>query len=173
VQDLRIIKQGDNGGEGIVLEERFMRKAIEMATIAHELGDYAIGAVLVLGRNIIAACHQRLIQDQNPIGHAEILAIQEGSRILKNKHLDGCVLYSTHEPCPMCASAIVWAKLKGVVFGARMSDMKEFGVKGGNSNFTQRIINIPCREVIQRSGLKIEIVQDYMREECLSLFHLE
>jgi len=168
VEELGLRKRG----EGIAPEEFFMEEAIKKAKKARTKGDYAIGAVLVQDSRIIAACGQRLIQDQDPTGHAEILAIRKGSKILRNKHLIGCVLYSTCEPCPMCAGAAALAKVSGIIYGARMEDIKKNGIRrGADGKITHRIIAIPCREVIERSGLDIEVIEDFMRDQCLELFH--
>jgi tRNA(Arg) A34 adenosine deaminase TadA len=151
--------------------KKYMNLAIQKALEAKRLGDYAIGAVLVHKTEVISVCGERLLQDQVVSAHAEILAICEGNKKFNNRHLEGCILYSTHEPCPMCASAIVWSKLKGVVYGARMSDMQANGVKGGSSNHTKRIIDIPCREILCLSNFKIELIEDFMRDECIKLFY--
>jgi len=148
-----------------------MKIAIKEAEIARQHGDYAVGAVLVKGNKILAACSNRSKRDESPIAHAETLAIIKGSQIFKSRHLKDCVLYATHEPCPMCASVIVWAKLKGVVYGARYQDMKEYRKKYANHHYLWRTIHIPCREVIRKSTEKIELIENFMREECVRLFH--
>lgn len=83
----------------------------------------------------MAICSNRSKRDENPIAHAETLAIIEASKILKKRHLKNCILYTTHEPCPMCASVAVFARLKGVVYGARYQDMKEYKKKNVNTNY--------------------------------------
>jgi len=148
-----------------------MRLAIKEAEAARRLGDYAVGATLVKGNKILAICSNRTKRDESPIAHAETLAIVKGSKILKNRHLYGCVLYTTHEPCPMCASVIVWARLKGVVYGARYQDMNEYRKKHANRHYLWRTIHIPCREVFRKSTEKIELVGDFMRKDCVTLFH--
>lgn len=148
-----------------------MRLAIKEAKVAHQKGDYAVGAVLIKDDEILAVCSNRSKRDENPIAHAETLAIIRGSKILKSRHLEDCVLYTTHEPCPMCASIIVWARLKGVVFGASYRDMKKYREKHANHHYLWRTIHIPCREIFRKSTEKIELVQNFMREECIELFH--
>lgn len=148
-----------------------MELAIEEARKARQEGDYAVGAVLVNGDKVIAAASNRSKRDESPIAHAETLAIIKGCDIAKNRHLQGCVLYTTHEPCPMCASVVVWAKLQGVVYGARYQDMKDYREKNGNSQYLWRTIGISCSEIFQKSTEKVELVEDYMRQECTNLFH--
>jgi len=155
----------------IAPKKKLMQLAIQEAKLARRQGDYAVGAVLVKGNKILAVCSNRSKRDDSPIAHAETLAIMKGSKILKSRHLRDCILYTTHEPCPMCASVIVWAKLKGVVYGARYQDMKRFGEKYANHRYLWRTINIPSREIFSKSTEKVETVKDFMREECIALFH--
>jgi len=150
-----------------------MELAIKAAQLAQRQGDYAVGAVLVKDDKVIAKCSNRSKRDESPIAHAETLAIIEASKILKKRHLNGCVLYCTHEPCPMCASVIVWARLNGVVYGARYQDMKKYRKKNANHRYLWRTIDIPSREIFTKSTEKIERVKDFMRKECIQLFHNE
>lgn len=148
-----------------------MDKAITYAIRAQRNGDYAIGAIIVKGGTIIAASENRSKQDQNPMAHAEALAIIRATKNLKNRHLTDCVLYTTHEPCPMCASLCVFARIKAIVYGARINDMSDYRSKNANGKYLWRTIDISCRKVIQKSGEPIEIVGDFMRNECVQLFH--
>lgn len=152
-------------------KKKFMELAIKEAQLARRQGDYAVGAVLVNSSKIIAKCSNRSKRDESPIAHAETLAIIKASKVLKKRHLNGCVLYCTHEPCPMCASVIVWARLKGVVYGARYQDMKKYQKKNANSHYLWRTIHIPCSEIFIKSTEKIECVKDFMRIDCVRLFH--
>src|SRR3989344_1738228 len=123
--------------------KKFMELAIYEAEKARRQGDYAVGAVLVRGNKILVTSSNRSKRDENPIAHAETLAILKGSKLLKKRHLRGCILYTTHEPCPMCASVIVWARLKGVVCGAHYQDMNEYRKKHANRHYLWRTIHIP------------------------------
>lgn len=105
-------------------KKKFMQLAIKEAETAHQHNDYAVGAVLVKGSKIIVTAANRSKRDESPIAHAETLAIMEACKKFKNRHLPDCVLYCTHEPCPMCAAVIVWTRLKGVVYGARYQELK-------------------------------------------------
>ena len=152
-------------------DKKFMTLAIKKAKHAQKTGDYAVGACLVEKGKIISLCANRSKRDESPIAHAEVLAIVEGCKKLKTRHLTDCILYATHEPCPMCSSVIVWAKLKGVVYGAKISDMKKFRTKSGNYNYQWRTIDIPFEEIIKKSTENPEIIKNFMRKECLELFH--
>ncbi len=151
--------------------KKFMEKAIVLARRAQQKGDYAIGAVLVRDDVIIATSENRSKQDQNPAAHAEVLAIIKAARKLKNRHLSNCVLYTTHEPCPMCTSLCVFARLHGIVYGARINDMVTHRETNANEHYLWRTIDISCSEIIQKSPEQIEVAGDFMREECVQLFN--
>lgn len=151
--------------------EEFMREAIRLAKLGQAEGDYAVGAVVVQNGKIIVAQNSRSKRDESPIAHAETLAIVETSKKLDRRHLADCVLYSTHEPCPMCTGTAVFARLQGIVYGTRINDMKEHREKYANGNFLWRTIEIPCEEIIKKSTEDIFIVKEFLRDECLRLFH--
>ncbi|HEY4477303.1 MAG TPA: nucleoside deaminase [Candidatus Paceibacterota bacterium] len=152
-------------------KKEHMLEAIRQAKQAEKEGDYAVGAVLTKGSKIIASCGNRSKRDESPIAHAEVLAIVQACQLFKSRHLAACILYVTHEPCPMCSSVAVWAKLKGIVYGARIEDMRNYRQSNGNDKWLWRTIEIPCEEIIAKSTEKIEIIKDFMRDECISLFH--
>jgi tRNA(adenine34) deaminase len=99
-------------------DERWMREALAMATEAAGSGDVPVGAVVVRDDAVIARAANRTVRDQDPTGHAELLAIREAARMLGDWRLSGCTLYVTLEPCAMCAGAIVLSRIDRVVFGA-------------------------------------------------------
>jgi len=148
-----------------------MQAAIEEAQKARAAGDYAVGAVIVKDGKIIVRAVNRAKQDNDPTQHAEVVAIRDASKIFNSRHLDGCILYTTHEPCPMCASATVWAKMAGVVFGVRIEDMHEFKLKNGNEEWQWRTIKVPASVILKNGDPQIPLVENFMREECKKLFH--
>lgn len=92
---------------------------MELAAAAGEAGDVPVGAVIVDGQGrLIAEAENHKERDRNPTGHAEILALQQAGQVLNNWHLNTCTLYVTLEPCPMCAGAIVQARIGLLVYGA-------------------------------------------------------
>jgi tRNA(Arg) A34 adenosine deaminase TadA len=158
----------------IEAKEEFMLEAIKQAELAKAAGDYAVGAVLVKNNQIVASAGNQTFRDESPIAHAEALVVLEAAKKFGTRHLNGCVLYTTHEPCPMCASLAVWARLQGVVFGARNQDMMEYGKKNLGRKFLWRTIDISCEEVLNKATAdKIDLIKDFMREECIKLFHNE
>jgi tRNA(adenine34) deaminase len=96
----------------------FMRIALEEAKTAFESGEIPVGAVIVKDSEVIAQAHNSNREFHNPVKHAEIICIEEASRILNNERLLDCELYVTKEPCAMCAGAIVHARIKSVFIGA-------------------------------------------------------
>ena len=146
----------------------FMEEAIHVAVASARAGDYAVGAVDVQNQRIIARGQTRLKRENDPTAHAEIVAIRNACRKLRTRYLDGCVLYSTHEPCPMCASAAVWAKMEGIVFGAFVKDAE----KKASQRFSWRQMDISCRDVLSKGNPKLKCVGGFERKKCLELFDL-
>jgi tRNA(adenine34) deaminase len=96
----------------------FMRMALERADAAQANGEVPVGAVLVRGEDVIATGANRPIAAHDPTAHAEIEALRAGGRALSSYRLTDTTLYVTLEPCAMCASAIVHARVRRLVFGA-------------------------------------------------------
>jgi len=151
-------------------EEQFMKKAIELARESAREGDYALAAVVVKNAEIVGIGKTRLNHENDPTVHAEIVAIRDACGKLGSRFLNACVLYTTHEPCPMCASAAIWARMQGVVFGATLQDALDR--QNLDSKFTWRQINIPCKNVLSKGEPKLELISEFMRGECNQLFEL-
>lgn len=100
-------------------DEFWMRKAIEAAENASELNEVPIGACLIDNAgNLLAVTGNRTITDSDPTAHAEILVLQEAARKIGNYRLTDAVVYTTIEPCAMCAGALVNARIKRLIYGA-------------------------------------------------------
>ena len=97
----------------------WMRRALELATLAACEGEVPVGAVLVKDGKLIAEGRNRPIADHDPTAHAEIQLLRAAGRAMNNYRLSGTTLYVTLEPCPMCAGAIVHARVQRVVFATR------------------------------------------------------
>ena len=106
-------------------EERFMREAIRLAKKAASLKEVPIGCVIVYDGKIIGRGYNRRIIDKNVLAHAEIAAIRKACRVLGDWRLEECTMYVTLEPCPMCAGAIILARVSTVIWG--VSDPKRGG----------------------------------------------
>jgi tRNA(adenine34) deaminase len=101
-----------------VNDELWMEEALRSAQRALEMGEVPVGAVVVCDGKIIGRGWNRNINDHDPSGHAEIMALREAGKNLGNHRLSECELFVTIEPCAMCAGALVHARIKRLVYGA-------------------------------------------------------
>lgn len=108
-------------------EQTIMSKAIEFASNNIDSNGGPFGAIVVLDNEIIGIGVNTVTKDNDPTAHAEINAIRNAAKHLKSYDLSGCVIYSSCEPCPMCMSAIYWARIDTVFFAANRSDAKNAG----------------------------------------------
>lgn len=108
-------------------DETWMRSALELAALAEQEGEVPVGAVVVLAGKIIGKGQNAPVSSDDPTAHAEILAIREASCFLGNYRLEDATLYVTLEPCAMCAGALIAARVRRLVFGAR--DLRFGGVR--------------------------------------------
>ena len=99
--------------------EDFMDLALEEA----KKGDAPYGAVIVKDNEVVAAAYNTVKRDSDPSAHAEINVIRSLTAKLKNPSLEGYIIYTTGEPCPMCATACVWTGLSEIVYGASIQDL--------------------------------------------------
>lgn len=137
--------------------EDFMKLALEEA----KKGDSPYGAVLVKDNEVIAKGYNTVKQDSDPSAHAEIKVIRSLTTKLNNPYLEGYTIYSTGEPCPMCATACIWTGISEIVFGASIQDL---------ISANQSQINISCEEIIAKAFRKIKVTKGLLRQECLQLF---
>ena len=134
------------------MKETFMNEALRLAREAALMGEVPVGAVVVIGDKIIGRGLNRREKGRNALYHAEIQAIDEACKRLGGWRLWECEMYVTLEPCPMCAGAIINARLKNVVFGAY--DEKA-GCFGSLDNFSEKGFNH-----------RPHIIGGYMEDEC-------
>ncbi|OAQ21372.1 tRNA adenosine(34) deaminase TadA [Thermosulfurimonas dismutans] len=144
----------------MVFSERdlyFMREALREAEAAARKGEVPVGAILVSEEgDILARAHNQPISLCDPTAHAEILALREGAKRLGNYRLLGTTLYVTLEPCPMCAGALVYARVKRLVFGAR-------DAKSGACGTIYNIVND------ERLNHRLEVISGLLAEEAARL----
>jgi len=107
--------------------ETYMRLALALAREAEAAGEVPVGAVIVMDGEVIGRGRNSPIERSDPTAHAEILALREAGAAAGNYRLEGAILYTTLEPCVMCAGALVAARIEKVVFGAR--DLRFGGVR--------------------------------------------
>lgn len=137
--------------------EDFMRLAIEEA----KKGDSPYGAVIVKNNEVIAKGYNTVRRDSDPSAHAEINVIRGLTSTNNNPSLEGYTIYTTGEPCPMCAAACVWAGISEIVIGASIEDL----IKVNQSQ-----INISCDEVIAKGFREIKVTKGCLRKNCVELF---
>ena len=124
------------------MQEYFMQQALELAREAAEAGEVPVGCVIVQNGEIVGRGRNRREEKQATASHAEMEAIAEANKTLRSWRLDDCELYVTLEPCPMCAGAILNARVKRVWYGARDEAM---GACGGVLNlFMERFPHRPA-----------------------------
>ncbi len=139
-----------------------MKVALEESEVARSEGNRAFGAVLVKDGEIVARSHNKVLTTNNSTEHAELSLIGDYCTENKIPDLRGYTLYSVCEPCPMCASACVFANISTIVYGCDNTD--------GPTNYPRQN-NITCEEVIEKSGKDIKIIKHILEEECKKVFH--
>lgn len=135
------------------MEEKFMKEALKEAKKAFDKDEVPVGAVIVKDGKIIARAHNLKESKTDTTYHAEILAIQKASKKLESWRLEGCTMYVTLEPCPMCAGALIQARLDKVVIGTM--DYKT-GACGS-------ILNLLNDYTFNH---KVEVETEVMKDEC-------
>ena len=136
--------------------EMFMRMALELAREAAGAGEVPVGAVVVLNNAVIGRGRNSPIGMSDPTAHAEILALREGAAAIGNYRLEGATVYSTIEPCVMCAGALVAARVARLVFGAR--DLRFGGVRSKFRAADSDLLNH-----------RVEIVEGVLGAECAEI----
>lgn len=140
------------------VHEAFMRLALEQARLAEASGEVPIGAVVVAAGVVVGRGFNRPIGAVDPTAHAEILALREAAAALDNYRLVGADVYVTVEPCLMCVGALVLARVRTVVFGARepktgalLSTMQPLEIGSLNHRFAvvEGVLERECRELMQ------------------------
>jgi guanine deaminase len=131
-------------------DKKFLLMAIKIASESIDSGGGPFGAVIVKGGKLIAEGHNRVVQTTDPTAHAEVLAIREAASSLGTHNLNGCTLYTSCEPCPMCLGAIYWSGIKKVVYASDRNDAEEAG-------FSDKLIYEEI--VLDPAGRKISFVR--------------
>lgn len=133
-------------------DKKFMEEALRLARQAADEGEVPVGAVVVLGDEIVGRGRNRREKDKNALAHAELEAINEACKTLGGWRLWQCDMYVTLEPCPMCTGAIINSRIKRLVYGA--SDYK-----AGSCGSVVNLFDLPYNH-------KPETVTGFMQEEC-------
>jgi len=143
-------------------DEIFLREAISLARAGMERGDGGpFGCVIVKDGSVIGRGNNRVTSTNDPTAHAEVVAIRAACAALRSFQLDGCVLYTSCEPCPMCLGAIYWARPDRIVFAATRADAADAG-------FDDQLIydELPLAPELRR----ISTTSSLLRNEACALF---
>jgi tRNA(Arg) A34 adenosine deaminase TadA len=146
---------------GSITFDDAMKVAIEEARVSLREGNHGFGAVVVKNNRIISRVHDCEETQADPTAHAEMGAIREACMQL-GKDLSSCAIVSTHEPCPMCAAAIVWAHISTVVYGHSIRDSVAQG---------RRRIRIECAELFERADARVAVQEGILKKECSVLYN--
>lgn len=141
-------------------DDHWMRLAIDWARKGVANKQSPFGAVVVKNDELVAGSHNRVRLNTDPTAHAEVECIRAAGSVLKTIDFSACVMYTTCEPCPMCAAAIHWAGFKEVVYGATIADADDAGF---------RELALPAAELLSR-GSATKIRSGVMPRECAALF---
>jgi guanine deaminase len=144
-----------------VTEPDLMRLAIEKTREGTDAGQSPFGSLIVREGKVVAVTHNTVWLTTDPTAHAEVNCIRAAAKALNTIFLHGCTLYSTTEPCPMCLSAIHWAKIERVVFGATIGDAAAAG-------FHELFVPAKDLATLGKSPLKVE--SGLLQAECAALF---
>ncbi len=138
------------------LQERFMLEALKEAKKAYKINEVPVGAIVVRNGKIVSRGHNLNITLKDPTAHAEIVALRKAAKKLGNYRLTDCEMYVTIEPCPMCAGAIVYARLKKLVYA----------IKDPKSGAAGSVMNILSND---RLNHKVEVVSGVCKEQARKL----
>jgi tRNA(adenine34) deaminase len=140
--------------------KRFMLIALQEAKASLREGNKGFGAVLLKGRRVVVKAHDTPATASDPTAHAEMNLVRMAFRVL-GPDLSGCVVISTHEPCPMCTGALVWAGVSEIVYGTSIASSKSQG---------RTMIDLSCREITKKSPWSVKVTGGVLELECSRLY---
>ena len=139
----------------------YMRIAIQEARISKSEGNKGYGAVVVFEDQIVGQAHDTAITERDPSLHAEVNAIRQAVKTLGDTNLCGAILFSTCEPCPMCASLAVWANVTTIVYGVSIEETAQLG---------RTRIHVSANHIVERSPCVVEVIGNILHNECRMLY---
>lgn len=141
--------------------ESLMRLAVDMAREGIRQGQSPFGCAISLGDEVLAVAHNSVFASTDITAHAEINALRHACSKRGDILLQGALVASTCEPCPMCMAALHWARVDTVYYGATIDDAQTTG-------FNE--LKLPAADLLKTGGSQVKLVPDQQREECLQLF---
>ena len=143
-------------------ELKFMRVAIDVARRARENGNHPFGAILVDEQgHILMEAENTVVTEGDCTGHAETNLMRQASKEHDSEFLARCTVYTSTEPCPMCAGAIFWGNVRRVVYG-----LSEEGLYGMTGEGSEEVLYLPCRELFGKGKKPIQVVGPVLEEEA-------
>ena len=141
---------------------RFMRAAIDIAQRARDNGNHPFGALLVDAQgNILIEAENTVVTDRDCTGHAETNLMRQAGKKYDRDFLASCTIYTSTEPCPMCAGAIFWGNVRRVVYG-----LSEEGLYEMIGEHAEEVLYLPCRELFARGQKPITVVGPILEQEA-------
>lgn len=151
---------------------KIMLRCIYLARKNVNTDQYPIAAIVTDSEGIIISeTISNLRKEFDPTMHPEMAAIRSSSKKIQSRFLTDCYLFTTLEPCPMCTSAAIWARMKGIVFGAFQEDALNYAKTHPSAKLSWRQIEIKSRQIIEKSTCDIELYEGILRDECIRLFN--
>ena len=141
--------------------DSYMKVAVQEAQLAKSEGNKEYGAVVVFDNRIMSQAHNTAITERDPSLHAEVNAIRQAVKAKNDPDLCGAILFSTCEPCPMCASLAAWANVTTIVYGVSVEEMAQWG---------HTRVQISASEIIARFPCSIEVIGNILHDECRKLY---
>jgi tRNA(Arg) A34 adenosine deaminase TadA len=138
-----------------------MRLAIEKCRQGIAAGQSPFGCAIARDGDVLSCSHNTVVMTTDITAHAEVNAIREACRTTKNIFLDGAIVATTCEPCPMCMAALHWARVDSVYYGATIADADDAG-------FNE--LQLPAAELLRIGGSQLKLVPQLLPEECKELF---
>lgn len=138
-----------------------MRLAIDKAREGIAAGQSPFGCAIAWRDDLVSVAHNEVLATTDITSHAEMVAIRRACQQLSRIHLTDCVVATTCEPCPMCLSALHWARVRRVYYGATIADA---AVAGFNE------LQVPAAELARLGGSRLELTGDVLPQECRQLF---
>ena len=146
--------------------EKFLRRSFDVARRAREHGNHPFGSILVdEAGDVLMEVENGFLPDRDMTGHAERLLATQASKKIEPKVLAGCTLYTSAEPCAMCAGAIYWAGIGRVVYG-----LSEHRLKAMTGNHAENpTLDLPCRTVFGAGQRSVEVIGPLLEDEAAAL----
>lgn len=153
-------------------QRHYLRLCVDAVREQAGASTYPLAACVVMEHEVIALSCSELPARPDPSAHPEMCAIRSAAAEVGSRYLPGAILYSTVEPCPMCTSAAIWAKMDGIVFGVSQGEVIDFAETHATPTLSWRQIKIAAHTVAAAGSPKLWVQGGVLREECLALLAL-